>query len=500
MPDGRVARFEVPDGTTPEQAQSMISDNIDSLIPKETKPTLATKIQDPSFTERVSSDFDKRNLQAQAIQRAADSGEQGAIQTGLQVVGLGAGKVNDVIGEAMTSVGQGISAITPEAIKQPVREATTSAIKSDIGQSALEGIGYVADKYGQLKQEYPNAMRSVEAAGNIVGAVPVSLGALKGGEKAITSVGEKAVNLATAKKRNLATQISKKEASGAAYTEALGSGEVFPTDFSGKMAETGKKYLPKTEFQAKLMAGSPSNRMAELVQEFNGKPLTIEDVDLLDKKLTDEAFGLWNTQPSEAKKISEIQDSLRETLSSYPIGGKLKEARDLWAQQAKMRDLMKIQEVAEMTDNPATSIRLAVKNLVKNDKRLKSYTPEEQELLKKAANTGLLTDMLRVAGSRLNAIGAGVSTGNPAVAGAVYGAGALARKGAEKIQGGKLNKVIEAVSERPVGQAEKAAVVTSGKAPKYPAMEPMREKPRYTPPAREEIRRPNLKTTIKKKD
>lgn len=452
---------------------------------------------EPSFIDRVSADWDKRNQQAQEIQRAVDTGQQGALQTGLQIVGLGAGKANDVVGEAMTSVGQGIAAITPDMIKQPISEAATSAIESDAGQTALQGAGYIADKYGQLKQEYPNAMRSVEAVGNIVGAVPVGLGALKGGQKVATSAGEKAIELATTKKRNLSTQIAKKEASGAAYEEALGSGVVFPTDFSGKMAETGRKYMPKTEFQAKLMAGSPSNRMAELVQEFNGKPLTIEDVDLLDKKLTDEAFGLWNTQPSEAKKISEIQDSLRETLSTYPVGGKLKEARDLWAQQAKMRDLMKIQEVAEMTDNPATSIRTAVKNLIKNDKRFKSYTPEEQELLRKAAKTGLVTDALRVAGSRLNAIGAGVSTGNPVVAGAVYGAGAVARKGAEKIQGGKLNKVIQAVSERPVGQADKAMEASGSKMPKYPAMEPLQEKPRYTPPAREDIRRPNLKTKIK---
>lgn len=164
---------------------------VTQAVPWENDPVV-----EPSFTDRVSADWDKRNQQAQEIQAAADTGQQGAIQTGLQVVGLGAGKVNDVIGEALTSVGRGISAITPEAIKEPIAQGAQAAMESDAGQAALKGVGYVADKYGQLKQEYPNAMRSVEAAGNIVGAVPVSLGALKGAKGAANLAGDTAVNVA----------------------------------------------------------------------------------------------------------------------------------------------------------------------------------------------------------------------------------------------------------------------------------------------------------------
>jgi len=35
LPDGRIGRFEVPEGTTPEQAVSLISSNLSSLMPKE---------------------------------------------------------------------------------------------------------------------------------------------------------------------------------------------------------------------------------------------------------------------------------------------------------------------------------------------------------------------------------------------------------------------------------------------------------------------------------
>lgn len=34
LPDGKIGRFQVPDGTTPEQAQKMISENLDTLLPK----------------------------------------------------------------------------------------------------------------------------------------------------------------------------------------------------------------------------------------------------------------------------------------------------------------------------------------------------------------------------------------------------------------------------------------------------------------------------------
>lgn len=37
MPDGRIARFEVPEGTTPEQAQAMIAENAQSIVPKQEK-------------------------------------------------------------------------------------------------------------------------------------------------------------------------------------------------------------------------------------------------------------------------------------------------------------------------------------------------------------------------------------------------------------------------------------------------------------------------------
>jgi hypothetical protein len=37
MPDGRIARFEVPEGTTPEQAQAMIAENAQKLVPKQEK-------------------------------------------------------------------------------------------------------------------------------------------------------------------------------------------------------------------------------------------------------------------------------------------------------------------------------------------------------------------------------------------------------------------------------------------------------------------------------
>ena len=39
MPDGRVGRFEVPEGTTPEQAQALISQSLQSEAPVRTGGT-----------------------------------------------------------------------------------------------------------------------------------------------------------------------------------------------------------------------------------------------------------------------------------------------------------------------------------------------------------------------------------------------------------------------------------------------------------------------------
>lgn len=76
MPDGRVARFEVPEGTTPEQAQSMISQSLQEPEPQEQQPPkgmypgegILRGVYDP-FTGLAQSLY---NVLPRGVQRAGD--------------------------------------------------------------------------------------------------------------------------------------------------------------------------------------------------------------------------------------------------------------------------------------------------------------------------------------------------------------------------------------------------------------------------------------------
>ena len=243
-----------------------------------------------------------------------------------------------------------------------------------------------------------------------------------------------------------------KAASQQMYDEVLNSGVVFGDDFSKGMAESTKKFLPKTKVQKTVLSGSPATQYASRFQKFSGKPMTIEDIDLIDKDLTDEIYSLSISKPNEARKLSDIQDAFRESIGKQPVAKDLAKARDLWAQQAKMRDITKIMDNAALTDNPAKSIQTAFRGLLRNEKRMKGFTQQERKLIGKAAKTGSVIDLMRVAGSRLNTIAMAAATGNIPLAAATFVGGTGARGIAETMQRAKGDNVLRAISERPIGE------------------------------------------------
>jgi len=243
-----------------------------------------------------------------------------------------------------------------------------------------------------------------------------------------------------------------KAASQKIYDEVLNSGVTFGDDFSKGMAESTKKFLPKTKVQKTVLAGSPATQYASRFQKFSGKPMTIEDIDLIDKDLTDEIYSLSVSKPNEARKLSDIQDAFRESIGKQPVAKDLAKARDLWAQQAKMRDITKIMDNAALTDNPAKSIQTAFRGLLRNEKRMKGFTAEERKLIGKAAKTGNVIDAMRIAGSRLNTIAVGAATGNIPLAAATFVGGTGARGIAETMQRAKGENVLRAIAERPIGE------------------------------------------------
>lgn len=135
----------------------------------------------------------------------------------------------------------------------------------------------------------------------------------------------------------------------------------------------------------------------------------------------------------------------------------LNNARAQWAKSSRMSQVQKIIDNAKMTDNPVTAMKTGFKNLSKSLKvSPRGWTPDEISAVNDAAKTGILTNALRVAGSRLTPMiagGAGYASGGPvgalAAAGTEYAISGTARALANKIQTGKANNVLGALAPRP---------------------------------------------------
>ena len=86
----------------------------------------------------------------------------------------------------------------------------------------------------------------------------------------------------------------------------------------------------------------------------------------------------------------------------------LRTGRQAWAAAMKLRDLEAIQQRAEMTEQPSTSIRTQIRTILGNAKKSRGYTDEELAALRNAADRGALGSTLHVFGSRLVPYAAGV--------------------------------------------------------------------------------------------
>ena len=58
MPDGRIGRFEVPEGTTPEQAQELISKSLNLATPNFPKPKPQEEAPDTGFTGALKASYE----------------------------------------------------------------------------------------------------------------------------------------------------------------------------------------------------------------------------------------------------------------------------------------------------------------------------------------------------------------------------------------------------------------------------------------------------------
>lgn len=464
--------------------------------------------QEPNYFERVSADIQQAGQKAGELLN--NNQNMNPVASGIQLLGQGA---NIAVAPVAQAVRSGISAL-PDAVTQPIGRAA-GAVSDTVKGAYQSGISSLAETgagkaVGDYLMESPRVQAGLnelsdtaKAAGTIATTLPVGKAitsvtapiAKKAGEKVaplisdITSGGKSAIV-------NAEIPISAddiKIAATNAYKTAETQGGVFNKQFSKKLVGVFDDSKPKPI--AGEVLTSQDKILFNTLDEYTplkGKSLTLEDIQRIDETLGDKIDSLLDngrvTKP--AKKIMDAQQKLRDLVDSVQakdlVGGKagvdaLKDARPLWSAQAKMRDLEKIVTRAELMDNPATGIKTGFRNLYLNDKKMRGYPDEIKTLIKKAAETGVVGDLLGIAGSRLNPIIGGAVGG---VKGSIVAnATSMAARGAKsKLQIDKAQKVSDAVANqvRPLVDKYKSPLTslpTKPANPKYTNKYPKNKKP-----------------------
>lgn len=135
-------------------------------------PPDAPEEQRLSFAQRFGKDLFDRSKMLEEILTVTHEGEQSTAEGVLQVAGkFGAGIVLDMLGEGLVSGVRGLSAITPDIIENPIKDAATSAahsfLNTDIGRAGLEAASAGMERWEEFKEEHPRAARNIESVVNI---------------------------------------------------------------------------------------------------------------------------------------------------------------------------------------------------------------------------------------------------------------------------------------------------------------------------------------------
>lgn len=244
-----------------------------------------------------------------------------------------------------------------------------------------------------------------------------------------------------------------------AYKKADESGGVLKGWFTNRFLDDIKDIQPATIAGKQVPTNPELAKALDYVNSFKNTRLTLQDAQNLDEYLGDaiDGFTTLGQVDKNGTKLLQVQKAFRNAIENADDtlieGGKagfdsLKQGRALWSAQIKMRDIERIMKRAELSDNPATIIKTGFKNILTSAKNSKGYSKEELKLIEKAANTGVISDILRTGGSRLVPIIAGAAGGG-VMGTAAAGAGSMASRGiATKNAMIKADKVARAISER----------------------------------------------------
>jgi hypothetical protein len=242
-----------------------------------------------------------------------------------------------------------------------------------------------------------------------------------------------------------------KAASDAAYKRAEESGVVVTPESFGDLRAKISGAMKRDGIDPTLHPDSTA--ALKRIKESDGA-LTLQQLETL-RRIANDAEG--SIKPADrrlaGKMVDEIDEYIdglteRDVVAGDAVKAKaLKEARNLYSRRKKAEELDQLVARAELSapnfsgSGMENALRTEFRNLAKNERRMRRFTREEQEAIKRVAKGGSLENALRMLGklaptgvvSGALSSGAGFVTGGPIGALALPAAGALARYGATRL-------------------------------------------------------------------
>ena len=506
MPDGRIGRFEVPEGTTPEQAQRLIAESLaqseqpqtetgsiaraGQLLARGAAPvaagagigalaggapgaligSMAVPIADAATL--IGNELNKGNvavenyvrnlLGMQARQVAPTQMPSQALSQGMAQMGL----------PEPTSTGERVI----EAVGAGVGGAATQlpALGRLATTAATEGGRRLAGQFAQAPVQQLAASAPAAAAAQYVGETTESplLGMAAGG-----SIG--ALGGIRSRVREVApTPEQLRNLSELQYTNATKAGVVVsPESLQAK--------LPSFNEALKVEGYDPGlhpqlNAVVARLQQETDAPKTLKELETLRRivKAPTRTFDNPDQQRIAYRLLDEFDDYV-DNLKPADLVGAAKEsktattalskARNLYARSKKsdvMSDILERAEIkagANFTQSGLeNSLRQELKSLALNKKRMAGFTKAEQDAIQAAAKGGNVQNVLRYFGKYAptsvipagigSGIGAGVGAAMGGPVGAAIGSavvptvGAAARAGATRIGMNRLQELQDMIA------------------------------------------------------
>ncbi len=413
MPDGKIARFEVAEGTTPEQAQTQIAQMVSQQgIQQVAEQPSQVPLDVPRGTSPVPQSIGQRIIESEA----GKPGGEEALGTILS--GVAAEPAAGLVGLATLPFADAEKAT--ENI-EAVRKALTFIPRSPEGLAKLQQIGEILAPAGEALEtleagagEFAGGEESPLAASLATAAPTAALSALGlGGVRralGISKIAETAKKLTTQSAKNLLKSAAPtidglKEAARGIYNELDSLGITINPRSINRLSNQLKALAKKEGFNKRIHP-----KVSAVLDEFENvrnSPQTLTEVDTLRKIARGAASSI---EPSEARlgailieHIDDTLDNLKNANFANPskvdIGAKFKDARQLWS-RAKKSELLEeaFTKASLQASGFENGIRVQFRSILNNKKKRRGFTPEELSTMRQVVKGGTAENIAKMIG------------------------------------------------------------------------------------------------------